>query len=185
MALNNPITEEVIQVGDLQFEKWLSKKSIHEKIEQLAEEIRAVYEGKEVIVIGVLNGGVFITIDLVRALNIPCRLDFVQAASYVGTTSTGEVKMTAIKERIENCHVLLVEDIVDTGRTIQVIKKNLMKQQPASLRIASLFYKPEADLFNCPPDFVGFPIPNAFILGYGLDYNGLGRELEDVYRAKE
>ena len=126
---------------------------------------------------------VFFTIDLMRALDLPYRLDFVQASSYKGLTSTGVVNVTPIKEKIENSHVLLIEDIIDTGRTIEVIKKVVLEQKPTSFRIASLFYKPDADENNAPPDFVGFSIANHFILGYGLDYDGLGRELKDVYRV--
>lgn len=186
MELNNQVDQgKVIEVGDRRFECWISHEAIKTRIDEMAAEIRATYAGKELVIIGVLNGGAFFTVDLIRSLGIPCRLDFVQAASYVGMTSSGEVKMTSIKESIKDCHVLLSEDIVDSGRTMQVIKKNLMEKGPASLRLASLFYKPEADLFNEAPDYTGYSIPNAFILGYGLDYNGLGRELQDVYRVIE
>jgi hypoxanthine phosphoribosyltransferase len=174
-----------INVHDLTFEKWISQADIELAIHRMAIEIRAQYENSDLLVIGVLNGAVFFTVDLLRELDLPYRLDFVQAASYKGTQSTGTVSTTPLKERIANSHVLLVEDIVDTGRTVQVIKSVIMDSKPASFRIASLFYKPEADLHNKPPDFIGFSIPNDFILGYGLDYDGLGRELRDVYRVTE
>ncbi len=171
-----------IKIHDLQFEEWITKDQIDTAVNRLAKEIRPKYQSLDLLIIGVLNGAVFFTIDLIRKLEIPYRLDFIQATSYKGTQSTGQVSVTAIKEKIEHSHVLIVEDIVDTGRTIDVIKKTIELKNPKSIRIASLFYKPEADEKNNPPDFVGFSIPNHFILGYGLDYNGLGRELEDVYK---
>ena len=156
-----------------------------QKINAMSEEVRKFYDGKDLLVIGVLNGAVFVTIDLIRKLNIHYRLDFIQASSYQGTSSTGKVKLTKIKERILDSHVLLVEDIVDTGRTVDVIRKSILQSKPASFRVASLFYKPEADLKNNPPDFIGFSIPSYFIVGYGLDYDGLGRDLPDVYKVAD
>ena len=179
------MSEAIIKVHDLLFEPWLLNSQLKEAIQRLASEIRPHYVDKDLLVIGVLNGAVFFAVDLMRELNLPYRLDFVQASSYKGTSSTGNVHVTNIKERIKDSHVLLVEDIVDTGRTVRVLKSVIKESDPASLRIASLFYKPEADLHNQPPDFIGFSIPNAFILGYGLDYDGLGRDLTDVYVVKE
>ena len=177
--------KDSIQIDDLHFEQWIHKQRIHERIEELAAEIRPFYDGKDLVVIGVLNGAVFFTIRLLRALGIPYRLDFIQASSYRGTRSTGEVKVSPIKENLKDSEVLIMEDIVDTGRTISVIKSEVMERGPASMRVASLFYKPEADKHDQQPDFVGFSIPDHFILGFGLDYNGKGRELEDVYKLVE
>ncbi len=183
----NPIdmTTEQIKVHNLIFEKWISKDEIQDKVKSMADEIRPVYEGKDLLVIGVLNGAVFFTVDLLRELDIHYRLDFVQASSYQGTSSTGKVKLTKIKERILDSHVLLIEDIVDTGRTVDVIRTSILASRPASFQVASLFYKPEADIKDNPPDFIGFSIPNKFILGFGLDYDGLGRDLRDVYQVSE
>ncbi len=172
-----------IQVHDLIFEEWVPNSDIQKVITRMASDIRTIYSDQDLVVIGVLNGAVFFTVDLLRALNLPYRLDFVQASSYVGTQSSGHVSLTPIKEKIEQSHVLIVEDIVDTGRTIEVIKNKLLESKPASIRVASLFYKPDADENNQPPDFIGFSIPNYFILGYGLDYDGLGRELSDIYKT--
>ena len=174
-----------IQLHNLRFEKWISSEEINQKIKSMAEEIKEVYEGTDLLVIGVLNGAVFTTVDLMRELKIHYRMDFIQASSYKGTSSTGKVSLTKIKERILDSHVLLVEDIVDTGRTVDVIRTSILKSKPASFRVASLFYKPDADIKNRPPEFIGFSIPTYFIVGYGLDYDGLGRDLKDVYKVVE
>lgn len=177
------MTPKKIKIHHLNFEEWLPQEDIEKAVKRLAEEIMPKYQDMDTLVIGVLNGAVFFTVDLIRQFNFPFRLDFVQAASYQGMESTGKVEVTAIKEKIEGSHVLLVEDIVDTGRTIQVIKNKIQQANPASIEVASLFYKPDADENNNPPDYIGFSIPNHFILGYGLDYDGLGRELRDVYKV--
>lgn len=179
------MNDKHIQIKGLEFEPYLEKSEILTRIKELADEIRPHYEGKDLVVIGVLNGAVFFTIALLRELNISYRLDFVQAASYKGTKSTGEVSVTSIKEKLEGSEVLLVEDIVDTGKTISVIKSVVNDSSPKSVRVASLFYKPDADIHNQPPEFVGFSIPDFFILGFGLDYDGKGRELQDVYKLVE
>ena len=173
-----------IKVHDLHFEEFIPSEDIQKAVNRIADEIRPHYTDKKLLVIGVLNGAVYFTIDLLRQLDLPYRLDFIQASSYDGTTSTGQVTLTKIKEDIANSHILLIEDIVDTGRTIDVIKTRLQNENPASIRVASLFYKPDADEHKNPPDFIGFSIPNHFILGYGLDYDSLGRELPDVYKVR-
>ena len=175
------MSDSKIKVHDLFFKPYITSDQLNDTVKRLANELKPLYAGKDLLVIGVLNGAVFFTVDLLRELNLPYRLDFIQASSYSGIQSSGHVHVTELKERITDAHVLLIEDIVDTGRTIQVIKAVIQDSDPASVRLASLFYKPEADLYKTPPDFIGFTIPNDFILGYGLDYDGLGRDLKDVY----
>lgn len=163
-------------------EVYLSEEKIHNRIKELAQEINTEYAGKELHVIGVLNGAFMFTADLVRHLKIPVTLEFMSASSYGdGTVSSGELKINLdIKKDIEDKHVLIVEDIVDTGLTLTVLKKNLQERRPASLKLASFLFKPARLEHKVDIDYLAFEIEDHFVIGYGLDYAGRYRELPYV-----
>lgn len=124
--------------------------------------------------------------DLMKQISIPCEISFAKVSSYHGTESTGKIKeLIGLNEELKNKHVILLEDIVDTGNTVDSIFPSILEQQPASLKICTLLYKPEAFVGKNNPDMVGFAIPNKFVVGYGLDYDGLGRNLKAIYQLKK
>ena len=138
------------------------------------------------IFIGVLNGAFMVVSDFVKHYNGNCEVSFVKLASYEGMGSTGAVKqLIGLGQSLEGRSVVIIEDIVDTGNTIEELKKMFEGQGVNQLKIATLFFKPEAYTKNIPLDYVGFEIPNKFIVGYGLDYDGLGRNLPEIYQLHE
>ncbi|MBQ5404144.1 MAG: hypoxanthine phosphoribosyltransferase, partial [Bacteroidales bacterium] len=144
--------------------------------------INADYNGKEIFFIGVLNGVFMFASDLMKNIKVPCTIQFVKVASYQGMTSTGVVKeLIGLNADISGKDVVIIEDIVDTGFTMKSILGQLKEKNPASIRIASLIFKPESFREDFKVDYIGFSIPNDFILGYGLDYDGYGRNLPEIY----
>lgn len=172
---------------DLSFELYLPASDIQKRVQALGAAIRQQYENKNPIFIGVLNGAFLFTADLVRACQISCEVDFIKIASYAGTTSTNKMKKAiGLSKDIKQRHIILVEDIVDTGNTFSKLLPDLQVLQPASIAIATLLLKPEAlQHADLPIQFVGFEIPNKFVIGYGLDYNEVGRQLEGIYQLAE
>ena len=175
-----------IRIHDKQFEPFLSKTSIQEKIKWLAEQINRDYEGKRPLFIAILNGSFMFAADLFKELSGSAEICFIKLASYKGTKSSGQV-ITAIGLDVDlyDRHVLIVEDIVDTGKTLNEFLPQLRHQHPASLKIVALLHKPEAKIYPIDVDYVGFTIPNKFVVGYGLDYNGLGRNMDAIYELSE
>lgn len=162
----------------MEIKELYNEEQIQERIRQMAEEIDKEYEGKEIVAICVLRGAVYFMTDLTKRMNTPMQLDFIKAASYQGTETTGVVKiMNDINENIEGKHVLIIEDIIDTGHTLKCLKEYLLSKNPASLKIAVLINKPSRRIANCEVDFVGFDIENKYIVGYGFDLDGLYRNL--------
>ncbi len=163
-------------------EVYLAQEKIQARIKELADEINKDFAGKELHVIGILNGAFMFTADLVRHLTIPVTLEFMAASSYGdGTVSSGELKINLdIKKDIEGKHVLIIEDIVDTGLTLKVLKKNLEERRPSSLKLASFLFKPARLEHPVDIDYLGFEIEDHFVIGYGLDYAGRYRELPYV-----
>ena len=155
---------------------------LHDRIVELAAEIDRDYAGKDLLLIGVLNGAVMVMADLSRALKIHCRMDWMAVSSYgSGTQSSGVVRILKdLSTDITGVHVLLVEDIIDTGLTLSYLISNLRSRNPASLKIMTAFRKPEAQQMAVEVSYVGFDIPNEFVVGYGLDYNGRYRNLTSV-----
>ena len=149
---------------------------------ELGEEISRDYDGKDPLLVGVLKGAVVFLADLMRTVEIPLACDFIAVSSYgVSSRSSGVVKITAdLSQSIVGRHVLLVEDIIDTGRTVAYLSRNLETRQPASLRICALLDKLERREVEVALDYVGFTIPNEFVVGYGLDYGGLYRNLSHI-----
>ncbi|HEX4849628.1 MAG TPA: hypoxanthine phosphoribosyltransferase, partial [Puia sp.] len=167
-----------ILVHDKFFEPYLSAESIGEKVKSLADQINRDYEDKKPLFIAILNGSFVFAADLFKKLTIEAEISFIKLASYKGTKSSGHV-ITAIGLDIDlyGRHVVILEDIVDTGKTLHEFLPQLHHQQPASLKIVALLYKPQAVIYPVTVDYIGFSIPNKFVVGYGLDYNGLGRNI--------
>jgi hypoxanthine phosphoribosyltransferase len=151
-------------------------------IKSLGKRLNQDYQGKNPLFIGVLNGSFLFVSDLVREYEGNCEVSFIKMASYEGTETTGIVtELIGLKEEIKDRHVIILEDIVDTGNTLQKIHTELAKQNPASLEIATLLFKPKAYQKDIPVNYVALEVGNEFLVGYGLDYDGLGRNLKDIY----
>lgn len=151
---------------------------IQDRVRQLGRQISADYEGKNLVVVPILKGAFMFASDLVRSITIPLSVDFVMASSYAQTDTTGEVKLHCdIRDNIKGKDVLLVEDIVDTGLTLNHIRETFMQREPNSLKICGLLNKKERRIADIPVDYVGFEIPNLFVVGYGLDYENKFRNL--------
>ncbi|MCG8698656.1 MAG: hypoxanthine phosphoribosyltransferase [Bacteroidales bacterium] len=173
---------ETIQILDKNFSKSIDSQEIQSRIGQIADEINSQWKGKDLVFVAVLNGAFMFATDIIRRIELPCRVSFLKLASYQGSTSTGVIKqLVGINENLQNKTVIILEDIVDTGNTLDLVTQQLKSFYPAEIKIITLLYKPEACKYNFNLDFVGFSIPNDFIVGYGLDYNGLGRNLENIY----
>lgn len=159
-------------------EVLISEEDIHKRIREMAEELSRKYQGEEVVLIGILNGSVFFLTALARQLTIPIEIDFMAASSYVGTDSTGKVLITKDLDRsVSGRHVLIVEDIVDTGQTLHLLKEMLQQKKPASLEVVTLLDKPDRRKVEFEADLIGFRIPDQFVVGWGMDYNQKYREL--------
>ncbi|HYF30300.1 MAG TPA: hypoxanthine phosphoribosyltransferase [Chitinophagaceae bacterium] len=176
----------VIRVHDKNFEPYLTAQEIQDAVKRLAESISNDYRGKRPLFVAILNGAFMFASDLFRNLSIEAEISFIKLASYKGTKSTGRV-LTAIglDADIYQKHVIIVEDIVDTGKTLTKFLPQLTHQQPASIKICALLHKPEATVNPVTIDYLGFTIPNKFVVGYGLDYDGLGRNIPEIYRLTE
>ena len=168
------------------FRVSIPEAEIKERVKALAEQMSKDLEGKNPIFLGVLNGSFIFAADLMREMTIPCEISFVKLASYQGTTSTGKVQeVLGINENLSGRTVVIVEDIVESGQTMKQMIESLGTRNPESVRICTLFFKPEKLKEELNLDYVAFSIPDDFIVGYGLDYDGLGRELKDVYTIVE
>lgn len=172
-----------IKVHDKEFEPYLSAEEIDKQVTRVAEEIARDYRGKSPLFVAILNGAFIFAADLFKKLDIDAEICFIKLASYKGVKSTGKV-ITAIglDAEIYDRHVIIIEDIVDTGKTLAQFLPQVEHQQPASLKIVSLLHKPEAMIHPIKIDYLGFTIPNKFVLGYGLDYDGLARNTKDIYQ---
>ncbi len=168
------------------FEPYLPESLIQEKIKELGEIISKEYEGKRPLCIGVLNGSFMFAADLFKQISIEAEICFIKLASYKGTKSTGNV-ITAIglDTDIRDRHLILLEDIIDTGKTMNEFIPQLYHQQPASIKMAVLLHKPDATIYPVQIDYCCFSIPDRFVLGYGLDYDGFGRNLKEIYQLKD
>lgn len=174
-----------IQVNDKTFEIFLENDTICKRTRLIGIQLNVDYENRCPIFIGVLNGSFLFMADLLKEIDISCEVGFIRVASYEGTASTGAIKETfGLPDNLHNKDVVIVEDIVDTGLTLKYILEKVHAQQPASVTVCSLLFKPAALKASIEElKYVGFEIPNEFVVGYGLDYDGLGRNLKDIYRA--
>lgn len=167
---------------DKWFEPFISRDAISGRIAELGRQLDEDYAGLDPLFIGILNGSFIFAADLFRAVSVAAEISFIKLASYKGTSSTGNV-ITAIsmEESLAGRHVVIVEDIIDTGKTLSAFLPEILQRQPASVRIAAFLTKPEALQYDIGAHYVGFEIPDKFVVGYGLDYDGLGRNLPDLY----
>ena len=174
---------QTITVHDKSFIPYLPEETILEKIKELAAEINRDYKDKRPLFISILNGSFMFSADLFKELTVEAEICFIKLASYKGTKSTGQV-ITAIglDTDINGRDVIILEDIIDTGKTLNEFLPQISNQHPNSLKIAVLLHKPEATVFPIKIDYCCFSIPNKFVLGYGLDYDGLGRNLRELYQ---
>ncbi|MES2446881.1 MAG: hypoxanthine phosphoribosyltransferase [Bacteroidota bacterium] len=174
-----------IEIHDKGFEIFLENETIGKRTRLIGIQLNVDYEEKCPIFIGVLNGSFLFMADLLKEIDIACEVGFIRVTSYHGTESSGQIKEAfGLPEDLEGRDVIIVEDIVDTGLTLKYILEKVNAQKPASVRVCSLLFKPAALLQPIEElTYVGFEIPNEFVVGYGLDYDGLGRNLKDIYRA--
>ncbi len=175
-----------ITVHDKNFEPYLSAEEINSRIKFIAQQLNTDYSDKRPLFIAILNGSFIFAADLFKELTIDAEICFIKLASYKGSKSTGHV-ITAIGLDMDlfGRDVVIVEDIVDTGKTLHEFLPQLHHQQPASLKIVALLHKPQATIFPMHIDYLGFSIPDKFVVGYGLDYDGLGRNIPEIYRLTE
>ena len=170
----------------LTFRPFIEKTAIAERVEALGRSIASDFEGKCPLFLCVLNGAAPFAVDLFRAADIDAEISFIRLKSYEGMSTTGKVKqIMGLTEQIEGRHVIVVEDIIDTGRTMSHLLDDLRALGPASLSVATLLFKPDALQVKVEPQYVGFEIPTKFIIGYGLDIDGLARNLPDIYVLDE
>lgn len=168
-----------------EFTLYLEESTIQAGIKEMAEEITSEYGEKEPLFVGILNGCFRFASDLMKYMEFNSEINFVKLASYRGMESSGKVSdLIQLNSDIRGRHVIVLEDIVDTGHTLDYLSKNLLASEPASFKVASLLFKEECFVGSRKPDYKGFTIPNLFVVGYGLDYDGLGRNLNDIYQIK-
>lgn len=176
---------EIVTIKDKQFEKFIEFGQIQAAINRIAGKMNHDLRDKKPVFIAVLNGAFMFAGELMKEVTVPCEITFVRLASYQGTTTTNKVQeVLGLNENIENRTVVIVEDIVDSGNTMAALKKELNKLKPKEIRIATLLLKPDALKQEIQLDYVALEIPNDFIVGYGLDYDGYGRNLKDIYKIK-
>ena len=182
----NLLPVNTIKVREKEFEVYLDETKIQQRIAEIGEEINEEYANKNPLFIGILNGSFMFASDLMKAVNVPSEIAFIRMASYKGMESTGSVKQVlGLQENVFGRHLILIEDIVDSGLTMEQVIKFFQERGPKSIRVATLLLKPEKLEKDLKLDYVGFEIPEKFVVGYGLDYNGHGRNLKDIYQLKE
>lgn len=170
-------------IKNKKFEIFLQKDVISKRIQEIGKKISIDLEGEEVVILGVLNGSFVFMADLCRAIELPLTCSFIKISSYLGTSSSGEVQMIlGLDHSLKQKTILIVEDIVDTGLSMDFLLKTVSEHEPARILICTLLFKPAAFRFNYPLDYVCFEIPNKFVVGYGLDYDEMGRNLPDIYQ---
>ncbi len=178
--------KNIIQLHDKKFESYITFEQIDRAVQQIAERMNEELKEKDPLFIPVLNGAFMFAGDLFKKLNFPCEISFVKFSSYVGTTSTEEVKqLLGFDANVKGRTVVILEDIIDTGLTIQKIIEQLKHKKAREVIIATLLLKPKAFTRSYKVDYVGMEIPNDFIVGYGLDYNQYGRNYSDIYKIVE
>ena len=172
-------------VLDKEFTLFIKNEEIENRINELSVEINRDYKDKNPLIIVLLNGAFIFASDLVKNISIPCQITFVKVASYEGLNSTGKVtEIFGLQEEVRDRNVILLDDIVDSGATIQAMLNKLKEHNPSSIEIITLLLKPEAFKNQFPVKYIGFNIANDFVIGYGLDYHGYGRNTKDIYHLK-
>jgi len=175
-----------IKVKDLEFSVSITAKEIDKAAQKVADEINRDLKGKTPLFLVILNGAFMFAADLFKKINIECEVSFVKLSSYVGTKTTSTVReLIGLDEVLKDRYVVIVEDIIDTGITMENTIQKLKHLEAADVRIATLLFKPDAFQKDYPIDYIGMEIPNEFIVGYGLDYDGYARNLPDIYTLIE
>jgi hypoxanthine phosphoribosyltransferase len=175
-----------LKLKDKTFRISIPAKDIDKSVAAVADQINNDLRDKHPLFLCVLNGSFMFAADLMKKLSIQCEISFIKVSSYQGTSTTGSVKqLIGLGDDLKGRHVVIVEDIVDTGITIANVVEQLKKMEPAGIRVATLLYKPEAYTKDIKIDYVAITVPNDFLVGYGLDYDGLGRNLPDIYVLDE
>ncbi|MFN0255215.1 hypoxanthine phosphoribosyltransferase [Pedobacter ureilyticus] len=177
--------ETNISVHQKEFELFLEEETIAKRIRLMAIQLNIDYENRNPLFIGVLNGSFLFLADLMKEIELSCETEFIKIASYHGTNSTGTVKdALGMPQNLKGRDIIIVEDIIDSGLTMKYILSKIYEQEPASVTVCSLLFKPDALKEEIKElNYIGFEIPNEFVVGYGLDYDGLGRNLNHIYRA--
>jgi hypoxanthine phosphoribosyltransferase len=174
-----------MKIKDLEFKQFINKSKIQEKVRSLAVDLNIDYEGKTPVFLPILNGSFMFASDLIKLIDVPCKVSFVKISSYEGTASSGQLKtLIGLEESLFNQHIIIVEDIVDSGLTLKRMLDELRSLGAKSVEVVALLRKQPAREKDISVKYVGFEIENNFVVGYGLDYDGLGRNLKDIYVVK-
>ena len=177
---------KTIRVHDKEFSLYIQSEQIADAIKNVADQINNDLVGKNPLFLVVLNGAFMFASDLLKQISLPCDISFVKLSSYIGTQTTSVVReLIGLDEVLHDRSVVIIEDIIDTGITMGVTREKLRKLEAMDVKIASLLFKPDAFKMNYEIDYIGIEIPNDFIVGYGLDYNGHGRNYPDIYKIIE
>lgn len=175
----------MVKLHDLVFEPYLSEEEINRAINKIAEKLNADYENDRPVFLSVLNGSFMFSSEIMKKYNGECDIQFVKLGSYEGTESSGDVRtLIGLTKSLSGKKVVILEDIVDTGGTLKKLDEILIEKNVAEYKVATLFHKPSIYREKFKLDYIGIEIPNEFIVGYGLDYDGLGRNLTSVYKRK-
>lgn len=175
-----------IQIKDKEFELFITEEKIRERIHRIAGRMNRELKDKNPLFIAVLNGSFLFAAELLRHLNFLPEISFVKLSSYRGTSSTGEVNdLIGLNEDLRARNVVILEDIIDTGITIDFLIKDVKRHNPSSIKVATLTFKKQALVKPVDPDYIGFEVPNTFLVGFGLDYDQLGRNLNGIYKLKD
>ena len=175
-----------ITILDKKFSVYIQAEQIQERVKQIAAELNESHSGKTPLFLAILNGSFIFASDLLKNITLGCEISFVKLASYIGTSSTGKITtMIGLSESLKGKDIIIIEDIIDTGRTMKNLLGILYDHSPLSITIVTLLFKKEALIENIIPDHVGFIVPDKFLVGYGLDYNGMGRNLENIFVLDE
>ena len=177
---------DIITIDDRKFVKYISEKEIDAAIDVVAEKVNREYADDVPLILIVLNGGIVFGCDLMKRLTVPCQLGCIRVKSYSGTKTTEKVReVVGLEEDVTGRRVLIIDDIIDTGNTMEYLVNLFLSKKAKDVKIAALTYKPESYRKSFPLDFIGLEIPNKFIVGRGMDYNELGRNFPDIYQVTE
>jgi hypoxanthine phosphoribosyltransferase len=177
---------DTIQIHDKSFGIFLEEEKIISRVKELAQAISFDFAGTQPLFIAVLNGSFIFAADIMKSIAFPCEIQFVKVSSYHGAQSSGTVQQVlGLNQNIKGRKVIIIEDIIDSGLTIDFLRTDLLKQEPESISICSLLLKPKALKVKIDVQYIGFEVENHFLVGYGLDYDGLGRNLRHLYRVIE
>lgn len=177
--------ENTVTVHGKEFELFISSSEISGMVHKLALTLNNDLSGKDVVFVGILNGAFIFAADLIRQIKYNCRISFVKTASYKGTHTTGQVQtLIGLGDEIKGKTVVVIEDIIDTGLTLEEVLKQLKSHHPKEILVVALLFKCDACIKDVKIDYLGREIPNDFVIGYGLDYDGHGRNLHDIYKIK-